>query len=77
MPPWLHDVLHSIDGSGSGGISPGVMIVMMTSVLGFVLLYTMRLFMDKMSREAPLLEKLAKLDKELTQVKNESAVIKR
>lgn len=66
LPEWLVHSLH-MEGGG-GGVSPMLIVILFTVVFAYLVVYTVCLFVEMCSREAPLKEKLGKLDEELHKV---------
>jgi hypothetical protein len=78
VPGWLHHLLRSSASEvGCAPVSPQLAFITAAVLILMLGVYFVTLIADKMSREAPLIAKLGDLDKQMSNVKNESALIKK
>jgi hypothetical protein len=73
-PEWLHKSVH---GPNVEGVSPRLFMFLSVLAASVVSLYGVQLIFDKFSREQPLKEKNAKLDKALFLAKNNELIVRR
>ena len=73
-PEWLHKSLH---GQNIEGISPKLVLLLWVISISLLTLHIVSLIFDKISREKPLLAKIATLDKALFKARNELMIVRR
>ena len=73
-PEWLHKSMH---GENVEDVSPKLVFLLLVISISLLTLHIVSLIFDKVSREKPLLAKIASLDKALFKARNELMIVRR
>ncbi|CAB4059114.1 unnamed protein product [Lepeophtheirus salmonis] len=73
-PTWVHDVIHI---NGFQELSSEYCLCLIVSAFAICIIYFIKFLMEKTSRESPLKARVALLDKQLFQCKNDNLIIKK